>query len=79
MPCKPAVTHSHSNGKDDKDGNGDGSKSDNGGNKDGKTKEARRMITAMKRARERARVERWMVTPTNRARARVGKRDGDGD
>ncbi len=28
------------------------------------------MITAMKRARERARVERWMATPTNRARAR---------
>jgi hypothetical protein len=37
------------------------------------------MITARKKARERARVERWMATPTNRARARVGKRDGDGD
>jgi hypothetical protein len=37
------------------------------------------MITAAKRARERARVERWMVMLTNRARARAGKRDGDGD
>jgi hypothetical protein len=35
------------------------------------------MITGMKRARERARVERWMATPTNRAKARVGKRNGD--
>jgi hypothetical protein len=35
------------------------------------------MITATKRVRERARVERWMATPTNRARARVGKRDGN--
>jgi hypothetical protein len=68
-----------SNGKDDKDGNGNGSKSDSDGDKDGKTKEARRMITAMKRARERARVERWMAMPTNRARARVGKRDGNGN
>jgi hypothetical protein len=42
-------------------------------------KEAGRMITATKRARERARVERWMATPTNRARARVGRRDGDGN
>jgi hypothetical protein len=37
------------------------------------------MITATKRARERGRVERWMAMPMNRARARVGKRDGDGD
>jgi hypothetical protein len=37
------------------------------------------MITATKRAKERARVERWMATPKNRARARVGKRDGNGD
>jgi hypothetical protein len=37
------------------------------------------MITGTKRARERARVERWMATLTNRARARAGKRDGDGD
>jgi hypothetical protein len=37
------------------------------------------MITATKRARERARVARWMATPTNRARVRAGKRDGDGD
>jgi hypothetical protein len=37
------------------------------------------MITATKKARERVRVERWMATLTNRARARVGKRDGDGD
>jgi hypothetical protein len=53
--------------------------SDSDGNKDGKTKEARRMIAATKRERERARKERWMATPTNRARARVGKRDGNGD
>ncbi len=37
------------------------------------------MITATKRARKWARVERWMAMPTNRARARVGKRDGNGD
>jgi hypothetical protein len=37
------------------------------------------MITAMKRVRERAKGERWMATPTNRAWARVGKRDGDGN
>jgi hypothetical protein len=35
------------------------------------------MITATKRARERARVERWMATLMNRARATVGKRDGN--
>jgi hypothetical protein len=37
------------------------------------------MITAMKRSRERVRVERWMAMPTNWARARVGKRDGVGN
>jgi hypothetical protein len=37
------------------------------------------MITTTKRARERARVARWMATPTDRARARAGKRDGDGN
>jgi hypothetical protein len=37
------------------------------------------MITVTKRAREKARVERWMAMPMNRARARVGKRDGDGN
>ncbi len=37
------------------------------------------MIMATKRARERVRVERWMVRPTNRARARAGKRDGNGN
>jgi hypothetical protein len=37
------------------------------------------MIMATKRAGERARVERWMATLTNRARARTGKRDGDGN
>jgi hypothetical protein len=37
------------------------------------------MIAATKRVRERVRVERWMATLTNRARARAGKRDGNGN
>jgi hypothetical protein len=53
--------------------------SNSDGDKDGKTMEARRMLTVKKRARERVRVERWMATLTNRARAKPGKRDGDGD
>ncbi len=37
------------------------------------------MITAMKRARERVRLARWMAMPTDRAGARAGKRDGEGN
>jgi hypothetical protein len=42
------------------------------------------MITATKRARERARAERWMVSPTKRAMVREGngkggKRFGNGN
>jgi hypothetical protein len=37
------------------------------------------MITATKRVREWARVARWMVRLTKRARARAGKRDGNGN
>jgi hypothetical protein len=55
----------------EEEGSADISKSDSKGNKNRRTNAARGMIMVTKRARERARVTRWMATTTKRARARA--------